>query len=301
MLSHHVVLSSLDAYASGTLAGSERANVAAHLRSCAECGASLRQVQRLDQVLNDLPQIQPIPFARFWSQLEPRLPGHARKRTPLFRPARLAAGFALAVCASLVGVVALASDGTMPDSFLYPVKHFRQSVQLDLTGSHERPHVELSLVRQRVQEAKVMLDRQKDSLAVASLRDASSLLVDAATQLKNTPESDTHKVGSAIAQIQTELTSVSEANRQPDGSTPAEIAAVDGAVKDAQNAVTQAQTEVGATAPPVVDSPSASPVSEPPAPSAAHPSSGESPSPQSSASAAPGNGAPTDGAATSTP
>jgi uncharacterized protein DUF5667/putative zinc finger protein len=249
VLSHHAVLSSLDAYADGTLPDSERANFAAHLRSCAGCGASLRQLQRLDQVLNDLPPMQAIPFARFWSQLEPRLPSQAQKGAPLFRPGRLAAGFALAVCASLVGVVALASDGTMPDSFLYPVKHFRQSVQLDLTGSHERPHVELSLVRQRVQEAKVMLDRQKDSLAVASLRDASTLLVDAATQLKNTPQSDTHKVDSTIAQIQTELHTVSEANRQPDGSTPEETAAVDGAVKDAQNAVTQAQTEVDATAP----------------------------------------------------
>ena len=147
-----------------------------------------------------------------------------------------------------------------------------------------------------------MLDRQKDSLAVASLRDASTLLVDAATQLKNTPQSDTHKVDSTIAQIQTELTTVSEANRQPDGSTPAEMAAVDSAVKDAQNAVTQAQTEVDATAPPAVDSPSASPVSEPPASSAApSASSSESPSPESSASAAPANAAPTDGAATSGP
>jgi len=306
MLSHHAVLSSLDAYADGTLPDSERATVAAHLRSCAECGASLRQIQRLDRVLNDLPPMQPVPFARFWSQLEPRLPNHAQKRAPLFRPTRVAAGFALAVCASLVGIVALASDDTMPDSLLYPVKHLRQSAQLDFIGARERPHFQLSLVRQRVHEAKVMLDRRKDGLAVASLRDASTLLVDAATRLKNTPQSDVHMVDSTIAQIQTDLTTVSDANRQPDGSTPDEIAAVDGAVQDAQNAVTQAEAEVDATAPPVVDSPSASPVSEPPAPSAAPSAAApsavpsDSPSPDASTSAAPGDVAPTD-AATSAP
>jgi hypothetical protein len=52
-----------------------------------------------------------------------------------------------------------------------------------------------------------------------------------------------------ITQIKTELTAVSAANLEPDGSTPAEMAAVDGAVRAAQNAVTNAETSVETTAP----------------------------------------------------
>lgn len=123
MLNHRAILSSMDAYADGSLPDAQRADVTAHLQTCAECGESLRQIQRLDHVLSDLPAVKPVPFSHFWSRLEPRLPNHAQKRAFVFRPAQLAAGIALAIIASSVGVVALASDGTLPDSPLYSVKY----------------------------------------------------------------------------------------------------------------------------------------------------------------------------------
>jgi hypothetical protein len=243
MLNHHAILSSLDAYADSSLPAAQRAEVAAHLQTCGECGESLRQIRRLDHVLNDLPAIQPVPFSHFWSRLEPRLPNHAQKRASVFRPGRLAAGFALAVIASLVGVVALASDGTMPDSPLYSVKHLRQGVQLSLADAHERPRLELFLARQRLDEAAAMLKRQRDDLAVASLRDFKTLIVDATPRLENSASKpDAAEVTRAISQIKTELTAVGAANLEPDGSSAAAIAAVDSAVQDAQKAVTQVET-----------------------------------------------------------
>lgn len=243
MLNHHAIHGSLGAYADDTLPVAQRADVAAHLQACAECGESLRQIRRLDHVLNDLPAIQPVPFSHFWSRLEPRLPSHALKRTLVFRPSRLAAGFALAVIASLVGVVALASDGTMPDSPLYSVKHFRQGVQLTLADAHERPRLELFLARQRLDEAAAMLKRQRDDLAVASLRDVKTLILDATPGLENSAiKPDAAEVTSAITHIKTELTAVGVANLEPDGSSAADIAAVESAIQDAEKAVTQVET-----------------------------------------------------------
>jgi hypothetical protein len=297
MLSHKAILGSLDAYSDGTLPDSQRAGVAAHLQTCAECGESLRQIHRLDQVLNDLPPMQPVPFARFWSKLEPRLPNHVQKRAPFFGPARLGAAFALAVLASLVGVVALASDGVMPDSPLYSVKHFRQGVQLTLASPRERRHLDLFFGKQRLDEALVMLHRKRDDLAVASLKDFRALMVDAKPRLETTPggQPETAELTSAIAEIKTELTIVSAANLEPDGSSNAEIAAVDGAVQEAENAVTQVETEVDTT-PSVVESPSSSPVTESPS---AEASQSESASPV--ASAAPSQPAATDATASPGP
>lgn len=244
MLSHKAVLGSLDAYAGGSLPGGPRARVAAHLQSCNECRESLRQIHRLDHLLTDLPPTPAVPFPRFWSALEPRLPGQAGKRAPVFQPARLAAGFALAVVASLVGVVALASDEVMPDSPLYAVKHFRQGVQVGLADAHERPRLELYLAKQRLKEAAVMLERRRDDLAVASLRDVKTLMIDAKPRLETTAggEPNPGEVRSTLAEIETDLTSVSVANRESDGSTAAEMAAVDQAVQDAEDAVTQVET-----------------------------------------------------------
>lgn len=242
MLSHKAIVGSLEAYADGSLPDSRRADVAAHLQTCTECGESLRQIHRLDQVLTDLPPMAAVPFARFWSQLEPRLPSHAQKPSPLFRPGRLAAGFALAALASLVGVVALASDGVMPDSPLYPVKHFRQGVQVNLADARERPRLELSLGKQRLAEALVMVQRKHPNLAVASLQDARALIVDASPRLKDTPvsQSDSAELKNTLGELKTGLIAVSGALAE-DGISASD-APVEGAVQDAQKAVTQVET-----------------------------------------------------------
>ena len=256
MVRHQAVVGWLEAYADGTLPESQRADTAAHLETCAECTESLRQIRQLDQVLNDLPPMQVVPFGRFWSRLESRLPKHMEKRAPFFRPARLAVSFAIAVLASLVGVVALASDGTLPDSPLYSVMHFRQGVQLSLASPHERTRLDLILGKQRLHEAAEMLRRKRDDLAVASLRDFRTLMVDAAPRLGNaTSKPDAAELNTALTEIKTELTDVSATNLKPDTNTAEEIAAIDGAVQNARIAVTQVETEVDA-APGVVEAPS---------------------------------------------
>jgi hypothetical protein len=257
MLNHHATLGSLDAYADGSLPYGERADVAAHLQTCAECGESLLQIHRLDHVLDDLPAIKPVPFPHFWSRLEPRLPSHAQNRAPWFGPRRLAAGLALAMITSLLGVVALASDGTMPDSPLYAVKHLRQDMERTFATPRDRTQLDLFLAKQRLGEAAVMLQRRRDDLAVASLRDFKALIVDATPSLESSGSQAKSGEVSSITQMKTELTAVSAANLEPDGSTPAEIAAVDRAVQAAENAVTDAQASVETTAP-AVPAPSAS-------------------------------------------
>jgi hypothetical protein len=291
----------LYAYSDGSLPDSQRPEVDAHLKVCTACQDRVQEIQRLDLLLKDFPPAPAIAFPRFWSKLEGRLPNRAEKRSPFFRPRQLAAGFALAIVASLVGVVALASDETMPDSPLYSVKHVRQDLQLSLTSGRGRSHFELSLGKQRAHEASVMLKRRRDDLAVVSLRDLRALLADAAPQLGKSPssQSDTAELKSAIAEIKKELTDVSASNAEPDGSTAPEMDAVDNAVYDAQAAVTQVETEVDAT-PSVTESPSPSPVGASPsaeAPTVAAPN--ESPLPE--ASLAPNEPAPTDVAASPAP
>jgi hypothetical protein len=299
MLSHTAIAGSLDAYADGTLPDSQRADVAAHLQTCTVCGESLRQIHRLDEVLNDLPPMAAVPFARFWSKLEPRLPSHAQKRAPLFRPGRLAAGFALAALASLVGVVALASDGVMPDSPLYSVKHFRQTVQVNLADERDRPRLELSLGKQRLAEALLMVQRKHPDLAIASLQDARALIVDAAPLLKNTPvsQSDSAELKNTLGELKTGLTAVSGALAE-DGISASDVP-VEGAVQDAQNAVTDAETSVDTSAPGVTDSPSASPENE--LPSAAAAPSAEPSASEAAPSPALAGPMPTDAAASPAP
>ena len=240
----------LDAYADGSLPASQRALVDAHLRMCAECRQTVSEIQHLDVVLQDFPPAPYVAFPRFWSKLEARLPRHTERRFAFLGPPQLAAGFSLAVIASLVGVVALASDATLPDSPLYSVKHVRQAVQLSVTSGRERPRLELTLGKQRLDEAAVMLKRRRDDLAVASLRDLKTLLLDAAGAAKaagDTP--NTAEVTHTIAQIKTDLAAVRAANLEPDGSTAADIAAVGSAVEAAQGAINRVETGVDQAGP----------------------------------------------------
>src|SRR5260370_29750884 len=119
-------------------------------------------------------------------------------------------------------------------------------------------------------------------------------MVDAKPRLETTRggQPEAAELTSAIAEIKTELTIVSAANLEPDGSTNAEIAAVDGAVQDAQNAVTQVETEVDTT-PSVVEAPSSSPVTDSPSTEAsqsesASPVASAAPSQPADATASPG-------------
>jgi hypothetical protein len=247
----HQSSDTLYAYSDGSLPKSQRPRVEVHLRVCAACLREVHEIQRLDLLLQDFPPAPHLAFPRFWSRLEARLPNLSEKRFALGRLRRqLAAGFALAILASLVGVVALASDETLPDSPLYAVKHLRQGVQLSLTSARERPNLELSLGKQRLHEASVMLNRRRDDLAVASLRDLNALLLDAAQgQKKTSDQPENAQVTHTIAQIKTDLAVVHATNLEPDGSSAAEIHAVDDAVQHANSAVAQVGTKGDATPP----------------------------------------------------
>ena len=281
MLSHQSAYRSLDAYVDGTLADSQRAEVGAHLRTCAECGKSVEEMHRIDLVLDDLSLAPPIPFRRFWSGLQERLPNHAEKRAPFYQPGRVATAFALAILASLVGVVALASDAVMPDSPLYSVKHVRQESQLALADTGERPRLELALGKQRLNEVLVMLQRKRHDLALASLRDFQTLLVDATSRLEKASgdQPDTTALVSSAAELETELEAVRHASAVPGGTNAVDLAAIDGAVHADLNAVSHLETSVNEGGTRVVESPSKSTESSPPA--------GSPPPAASSASAQP--------------
>jgi len=244
MLSHQSVYRSLDGYADGTLPDSQRAAVDAHLRTCAECGMALQQIHRLDIVLDDLSSPPAVPFPLFWSKLEARLPNHVEKRASFFRPGRVAAAFGLAVLASLVGVVALASDAVLPDSPLYPVKHARQEVQLALADSRERPRLELALGKQRLHEALRMVQRRRPDLALASIRDFHALLVDATSRLEKAPSAppDSSALLSSITDLETELEAVGNATTAQDGTNAVDSAALKVAVHADLTAVNRAET-----------------------------------------------------------
>jgi anti-sigma factor RsiW len=246
-------------YADGTLPDRQRAQIDAHLRVCGTCRRTVHEIRRLDSVLQDFPAAPNLPFPRFWSRLEGRLPSRAEKRLNFFRARQLAAGLALAIVASVVGVVALASDETMPDSPLYSVKRVRQDVQLLLTSARERPSFELTLGRQRLHEAAVMTQRNRHDLAVASLREARALLVEAAPGLG---QSDAAALRIEVDDLKTELQVIRDANVPHDGMGAAEKAALDSAVVEAQTAVTQVETRVDHASPAPTESasPDASPM-----------------------------------------
>jgi putative zinc finger protein/uncharacterized protein DUF5667 len=275
-LNHKTINQWLDAYADGMLPDSQRARVEAHLRTCVECEKGLQQIQRLDRILDDMPPVPFVPFPGFWSKLEERLPNHPQKRAPFFGPARIAAAFALAVLASTVGVVALASDTVMPDNPLYPVKHVRQEVQLALAGTKERPRLELVLGKQRLQEAVLMVQRKRPDLALGSLQDFYALLVDATPRLETTPagRSDTTAWVSSVAELETELEAVRNARVVQAGSSADDVASLDRAVDTDLNAVDQVETRVDQGGTRLGESPSTE--SPPPAESSASAQPGES-------------------------
>lgn len=288
-LSHQTINRSLDAYVDGTLPDSRRAEVDAHLRICAECAKSLRQIHRLELVLDDLPRGPSVLFPHFWAKLEERLPNHVEKRAPFFRPGRVAAAFALAVLASLMGTVALASDAVMPDNPLYAVKHVRQEVQLALAGPRERPRLELVLGKQRLHEALLMVQRERPDLALASIRDFRALLIDATSLLEEAPggQPDTPALVSSIVDLETELEAVRQASIAQAGGNADDMAALDVAVHADLSTVNKVEASLARGGIPLVE-PSTEPMASPEASaSAAAPSSASSPPTQSSVSDSP--------------
>ena len=237
----------LYAFVDGSLPQRLRADVDAHLRGCATCRQAAQEIQDLERVLADFPPAPTVAFARFWARLEAHLPNPSARRVAFFRPRQLAAGFALAITVSLVGVVALASDDTLPDSPLYSVMHVRQGLQLSLAGDRERPNLELAIGTQRLHEAAVMLKRRRDDLAVASLTDLNALLLDAARVHQAAGDQRKNTAAHTIAQIKTDLAVVRITNLEPDGSSAAEIHAVDDALQHADDAAAEVETKIDAT------------------------------------------------------
>jgi hypothetical protein len=228
MRSHSVSRELLAARAAGTLPDSSREAVDAHVQTCTDCARTLQQLQRLQVVLRDLPPAPAVPFDRVWSKLEPALPRRLPQRVLAIAPRRLALAFALVVVASLSGIMAFASDATLPDSALYGVKLLREQAQLALVFDQRgREALEVRLAAERLHEAEIMVDREHVNLALQSLLDFRTLVGDAAPALQHPASADVRESAErSLAELRADLDRVEEANARH-GQDPAISIAVD--------------------------------------------------------------------------
>lgn len=78
---HQQIIDLLSAYHDGELSTNQRAQVEAHLRTCAACREQLAQLQALSALLTAYP-VEVGAMEEFWKRLEPRLPTRARTGPP---------------------------------------------------------------------------------------------------------------------------------------------------------------------------------------------------------------------------
>ena len=158
MLSHTTTRDWLIPYADGMLAADERRRIDGHITGCAACAAELGEVRELNLLLITLPPAPPVAFAPFWLNLQAVLPPRRALRIPSL-PGYRRLGLALAV-ASIAALAAagsaFAAPSALPDSPLYPVKQFEESLRLSVTPSNDRLTLQLQLARERLREAQAM-------------------------------------------------------------------------------------------------------------------------------------------------
>jgi hypothetical protein len=212
MLSHATTRDWLIPYADGMLAADERRRIDGHIAGCASCAAELREVRELNLLLVTLPPAPPVAVAPFWLKLQAALPQRRTLKLPSFSGyRRISVAFAMAAATALAATVsAFAAPSALPDSPLYPVKHFEEDVRLALTPSNERLSVLLQLASERLREAQAMAANHKPLLAENSLRGFAVILNNAAAALKNPADPGTAK--DALASLRTKLAAVERAN-----------------------------------------------------------------------------------------
>jgi hypothetical protein len=216
MLSHATTRDWLIPYADGMLAADERRRIDGHIAGCAACAAELREVRELNLLLVTLPPAPPVAVAPFWLKLQAVLPQRRTLRIPTFAGyRRMGMAFAVAAIAAVAATVsAFAAPSALPDSPLYPVKHFEEDVRLTLTPSNERLSVQLQLASERLREAQVMAGNHKPRLAESSLRGFQVIINNAAAALKNPANPEAAK--NALEALRVKLVGVERANANRD-------------------------------------------------------------------------------------
>ena len=216
MLSHATTRDWLIPYADGMLASDERRRIDGHIAGCASCAAELREVRELNLLLVTLPPAPPVAVAPFWLKLQARLPQRRTLRIPSFGGyRRMSVAFGMAAATALAATVsAFAAPSALPDSPLYPVKHFEEDVRLAFTPSNQRLTVQLQLAGERLREAQAMAASHKPRLAENSLRGFEVILNDAAAALKN--PADPGDTNDALAALRMNLGAVERENASRD-------------------------------------------------------------------------------------
>jgi hypothetical protein len=216
MLSHATTRDWLITYADGMLAADERRRIDGHIAGCASCAAELREVRELNLLLVTLPPAPPVAVAPFWLKLQAALPQRRTLKLPSFSGyRRMSVAFAMAAATALAATVsAFAAPSALPDSPLYPVKHFEEDLRLALTPSNERLNVQLQLASERLREAQAMAANHKPLLAENSLRGFELILNNAAAALKNPADPGAAK--DALDALRVKLSAVEQENANRD-------------------------------------------------------------------------------------
>jgi hypothetical protein len=244
-MTHEVAIDLLAPYVDSALPLGEEAAVREHVAECAVCSGEVAGLRKLNEALAFSPA-PPVAFHAFWAGIETKLPkprAHARGRV-VRRSLVLAFGLA-ALLVLTTGASAFASDRVLPDSPIYSLKRFGETVRLDLARTRQdRVQLELALARERLHEAQAMATARKNQLALNSLQSFQSLLKDAGPELENPNASDRSEMLRTISTLSDELTQVEEAATTVADETDVQLEAV---VQDAQAELAQDEQVSGST------------------------------------------------------
>jgi hypothetical protein len=236
-MTHEVAIDLLAPYVDSALPMGEAAAVRDHLAECEACSGEVAGLQKLNEAMA-FPPAPPVAFHTFWAGIETKLPKprpHARGQV-VRRSLVLAFGLA-ALLVLTTGASAFASDRVLPDSPIYSLKRFGETVRLDLARTRQdRVQLELALARERLHEAQKMATARKNQLALASLQSFQSLLKDAGPELENANASDRSEMLRTISTLSDELTQVEEAATTEADETDVQVEAI---VQDARAELAQ--------------------------------------------------------------
>ncbi len=237
---HELATAMLAPYVDGALPLGEAAAVRAHLAECGPCSTEVSGLEQLNRALA-FPPAPPYAFHAFWAGIEKRLP---RRRPGPVRVVRRSLGLAFALAALLVlatAASAFAADRILPDSPLYSLKLWGETVRVDLAPSrHDRVQLELQLAAERLDEAAAMAKQRKGHLAAGSLRDFQSLLADARPALEHPAASDREQARQAIGGLTVGLDQVNRAVAEAPDESDAEAQAI---IQDSQASLVQVEQE----------------------------------------------------------
>lgn len=207
--------------------------------------------ERLAERLQALPPVTPERATRIraWNLVSARLAGGpvaapARR----WRPFRLATALVAALAVLLVGS-AVASAQSLPNSALYPVKRFDESLRATLTlGAPARFSYQLELARIRLAEAQAMVDAGRLDLAEAALQSYEANLTEAAAEAEQAGSPSDQALLESQLQEAIQVHDAQLANLQGQVTNPAAVAAIQAARDRALNTAPPASAKPKAPA-----------------------------------------------------